>query len=175
MRLMLLRHAKAEKAEPGMDDHARQLDARGRADAAVIGAYVARHALIPDRAIVSTAQRTCDTWEHLAGALGAEVPATFEDRLYNAGAQAILAVVKKTAPAVRKLLVIGHNPGVHELARFLIASGDVEAREQLNEGLPTSGLVVIDFAADDWRKLHSHGGRLERFVTPRSLAAADRV
>src|SRR5262249_21539019 len=98
-----------------------------------------------------------------------------EERLYNAGAEAIIALVKKTAPAVRALLVIGHNPGLHEAARRLIASGDVETRERLNEGLPTSGLAVIDFAGKDWRKVHPHGGRLERFVSPRSLAEADRV
>ena len=107
--------------------------------------------------------------------LSASPPASFEERLYNAGAEAILAVVKETKPAVRTLMVIGHNPGLHEGARLLIASGDVEARERLNEGLPTTGLAVIDFAGKDWRKLHPHGGRLERFVTPRSLAAADRV
>jgi phosphohistidine phosphatase len=99
----------------------------------------------------------------------------YEDRLYNAGPEAIIALVKKTAPAVRSLLVVGHNPGLHEAARHLIASGDVEARERLNEGLPTSGLAVIDFAGKDWRKLHPQGGRLERFVSPRSLAEADRV
>ena len=91
------------------------------------------------------------------------------------GRTALLAVLKRTEPEVRSLLAIGHNPGLHDAARLLIASGDVEARERLNEGLPTSGLAVIDFAAADWRKLHAHGGRLERFVTPRSLAAADRV
>jgi phosphohistidine phosphatase len=83
--------------------------------------------------------------------------------------------VKATDPAVGALMVIGHNPGLHELARLLIASGDVEARERLNEGLPTSALAVIDFPGKDWRKVHPHGGRLERFVSPRSLAAADRV
>jgi phosphohistidine phosphatase len=61
---------------------------------------------------------------------------------------------------------------LHEAARLLIAAGDVEARERLSEGLPTSGLAVIEFTGSDWRKLHSHGGRLDRFVTPRSLAAA---
>ena len=99
----------------------------------------------------------------------------YEDRLYNAAPEAIIALLKKTAPAVRSLLVVGHNPGLHEAARRLIASGDVEARERLNEGLPTSGLAVIDFASKDWRKLHPQGGRLERFVSPRSLAQADRV
>jgi phosphohistidine phosphatase len=175
MRLMLLRHAKSEKAEPGLRDHERRLNDRGERDAETIGAYLARHGLLPDLVAVSTSQRTRQTWEHVAAMLSASPPASFEERLYNAGAEAILAVVKETKPAVRTLMVIGHNPGLHEGARLLIASGDVEARERLNEGLPTTGLAVIDFAGKDWRKLHPHGGRLERFVTPRSLAAADRV
>jgi phosphohistidine phosphatase len=175
MRLMLLRHAKSEKAEPGLRDHERRLNDRGKRDAETIGAYLARHGLLPDLVAVSTSQRTRQTWEHVAAMLSASPPASFEERLYNAGAEAILAVVKETKPAVRTLMVIGHNPGLHEGARLLIASGDVEARERLNEGLPTTGLAVIDFAGKDWRKLHAHGGRLERFVTPRSLAAADRV
>src|SRR6202158_1815504 len=174
-RLMLLRHAKAEKAEPGMGDHERRLNARGQSDAVLIGAYMARHALIPDAVMVSTARRTRETWERLAPALSNPPPATFEDRLYNAGTEAILAVVKTTAPAVGALLVIGHNPGLHEVARLLIASGDVEPRERLNEGLPTAGLAMIEFAADDWGQLHPQGGRLERFVGPRSLAEAHRV
>jgi len=86
-----------------------------------------------------------------------------------------VALVKETGPKVRTLLVLGHNPGLHEAARLLIASGDVEARERLNEGLPTAGLVVIDFAGKDWSKLHPRGGRIERFVSPRLLAEADRV
>ena len=122
-----------------------------------------------------TAERTRETWDRLAPALAAAPPVVYEERLYNAGAEAIIALVKETAAAVHTLLVIGHNPGLHDVARILIASGDVEARERLNEGLPTSGLVVIDFPVERWRKLHAHGGRLERFVSPRSLAAADRV
>jgi phosphohistidine phosphatase len=171
MRLILLRHAKSEKAEPGKRDHTRRLSGRGQNDAPLIGAYMARHALIPDLVRVSDAARTRETWERLASA----PPVTYEERLYDAGTEALLAAVKETAPEVRTLMVVGHNPGLYDLARLLIASGDVEARERLNEGLPTSGLAVIDFAGDTWRKLHPHGGRLERFVSPRSLAAADRV
>jgi phosphohistidine phosphatase len=175
MRLILLRHAKSEKAEPGKRDHTRRLSGRGQNEAPLIGAYMARHALIPDLVLVSDAARTRETWERLAPALSAAPRVTYEERLYDAGTEALLALIKETAPEVRTLMVIGHNPGLHDLARLLIASGDVESRERLNEGLPTSGLAVIDFAGDSWRKLHPHGGRLERFVSPRSLAAADRV
>jgi len=175
MRLMLLRHAKAEKAEPGQRDQERSLNARGRSDAETIGAYMARHKLLPDLAVVSSSRRTRETWERLFSVLAAEVAVSFEDHLYNARTDAILAVAKQTKSSVRTLLLIGHNPGFHDAARLLIASGDVEARERLNENLPTSGLVVIDFAGKDWRKLHAHGGRLEHFVTPRTLAEAGRV
>lgn len=173
MRLMLLRHAKSEKAEAGMPDRDRRLNARGQGDATTMGAYMARHQLTPDLALVSTAQRTRETWEQIAAQISTRSPPIFDRRLYNAGGDAILRVIEQTDQAVHSLLVIGHNPGLHDLARKLIASGDVEAREQLNEGLPTAGLAVIDFAAESWSKLHPHGGRLERFVTPRSLASAD--
>ena len=172
MRLMLLRHAKTEKAPPGMSDRDRALNPRGRKDGPTIGRYLAHHALIPGEVLVSTARRTRETWELVAKAMPSPPPATFEDRLYNAGPEAILAIVKEAGRSAPAVLVIGHNPGLHEAAMLLVASGDVEARERLNEGLPTSGLIVIDFAGNDWRKLHPKGGRLERFVTPRSLREA---
>jgi len=172
MRLMLLRHAKAEKASPGERDRERALNPRGRKDAAKIGAYLARHTLVPDRALVSDARRTRETWERLATAFAAPPLVAFDDRLYDAGPDLILDVIKETDRVIATLLVIGHNPGLHEAARLLVAAGNVDARERLNEGMPTSGLAMIEFAGGDWRKLHPHGGRLERFVTPRSLAAA---
>jgi phosphohistidine phosphatase len=170
MRLILLRHAKSEKAEPGMRDHERSLNPRGRRDIALIGAYMARHGLAPDLAAVSPAHRTRETWERLLVAFATAPPVVFDERLYNAKGEAIVATIKQIGGGAGSLLVLGHNPGLHDCARLLIASGDVEARERLNEGLPTSGLVVIDFAAENWRKLHQQGGRLEHFVWPRMLA-----
>ena len=67
--------------------------------------------------------------------------------------------------------MLGHNPGLHEAALMLVASGDIETRERLREGLPTAGLIIIDFAFDDWSKLHPQSGRLERFVSPKWLEA----
>src|SRR4051794_10018427 len=94
MRLMLLRHAKSEKAEPGMSDRDRGLTPRGRSDAARMGAYMAQHGLIPDRAIVSSARRTRETWEGLATAFSTPSRVNNEERLYNAGSDAILTVIK---------------------------------------------------------------------------------
>jgi phosphohistidine phosphatase len=171
MRLMLLRHAKAEKAEAGMRDRDRRLNARGRDDAARIAAHMARHALLPDRVIVSSAQRTRETWQHMAPAFSTGLPVGYEDRLYDAGTDSILAVIKATDRSASPLMVIGHNPGIYDTARLLLAHRGGEAH-QLDDGLPTSGLVVIDFAEDDWRKLAARSGRLKGFVTPRLLKSA---
>ena len=70
---------------------------------------------------------------------------------------------------MHSLLLVGHNPGLAELAALLIASGEIDARQRLIEKFPTAALAVIDFALDDWGKLHSRAGRLDRFVVPRAL------
>jgi phosphohistidine phosphatase len=171
-RLLLLRHAKAERSEPGKQDRARVLIERGREDAARIGAYMASHALLPDRVVLSPSARTQETWKYLGGEFTPAPAAISAERLYDAAPRDIIGVVKASPALASSLMLIGHNPGLHEAALMLIASGDIDARERLREGLPTAGLVVVDFAFDDWGKLHPHSGRLERFVSPKSLDAA---
>ena len=169
-RLMLLRHAKALKSEPGERDFDRALAARGMTDAEKLGAFLARHRLLPDRVVVSPAVRTSDTWARAALACPAAPPPVSDPRLYDAKAETILDIVKEAGTAAQ-VLIVGHNPGLHELAMLLIASGDVEMRERLRENLPTAGLVVIDFAVSAWRRVHPRSGRLELFVEPRTLDA----
>lgn len=168
MRLMLLRHAKAEKAESGMRDRDRRLNARGRDDAARIAAHMAAHDLRPDRVLVSSAQRTRETWERMASAFSPAPPVDYEDRLYESGTEAILTAIKATDRSAAALLVIGHNPGLYDTARLLLAQRGGPAHA-LDDGLPTAGLIVIDFAETDWRKLAARSGRLAGFVTPRLL------
>jgi phosphohistidine phosphatase len=171
-RLLLLRHAKSSWSEPGASDHERPLNRRGQEAAPRIGAYLARHKLIPDHVLVSTARRTRETWALVAAEAPAAPPATFTERIYDATPRALLEVFRQADPTAASLLVVGHNPGLQEVATALIASGDLEDRERLREKLPTGGLVVIDFAIADWTKLHTRSGRLERFVVPRMLEAA---
>ena len=171
-RLILMRHAQAEPSEPGKSDRSRVLTERGRKDAAKIGAYMASHGLIADRALISPAARTQETWKIAAPALRPPPPALAAEPLYDATPQAILGLIKDAAADVGSLLIIGHNPGVHEAAVTLIATGDIDTRERLREGLPTCGLVVIEFAFEAWSKLRPQCGRLERFVSPKWLEAA---
>jgi phosphohistidine phosphatase len=170
-RLMLLRHAKTERAAPGGRDHDRKLMKRGRADAPVLGAYMAHHDLAPDLALVSPAVRAQETWALAAAAFDKIPDMETDNRLYPGNTQKLLDLIAEPRK-VRKLLIVGHNPSLHEFALQLIASGDVKAREQLHDKLPTSGLVVIDLPIDDWALVRRHAARLERFVTPRLIAAA---
>ncbi len=171
-RLLLLRHAKSSWSEPGASDHDRPLNRRGQEAAPRVGAYLARHGLIPDLVLCSTARRARETWKLVAAEAPAAPAATFTERLYDATPRALIEVFRGAEPEAKSLLVVGHNPGLQEAATALIASGDLEDRERLREKLPTGGLVVIDFAIPDWSKLHPRSGRLERFVVPRMLEAA---
>jgi phosphohistidine phosphatase len=171
-RLLLLRHAAAERAGPGESDQARPLSAEGQADAAAVGAYLGSHSFRPDRVLVSMAARAQETWRQVAAALRAPPEAVSDRRIYNAAPQALLTVASETPDDARAVMLVGHNPGLHEMAMLLTATGDIETRERLCENLPTSGLVILDFALDRWSKLHPRSGRLERFISPKAIAGA---
>lgn len=166
-RLLLLRHAKTEPHTA--DDHGRDLTPRGRSDATEMGRYLASSELVPDMALSSTSLRTRETWRLASEAFPQPVAALFDRALYQAGVSTILDLVRQTLPTVRSLLVIGHNPGIAELMGRVATSGDANGLIALCEKVPTSSLAVIDFDEDGWAEIGKRGGRLERFVTPRSL------
>jgi len=171
-RLILLRHSTAARAEPGDSDQDRVLTAEGRADAALIGAYLANHSFRPDRVLISPAARTRETWRQIAAALRVAPEAAPDARIYNAPSQALFNIVAEAPDNAQSLMLVGHNPGLHELAVLLTATGDIETRERLRENFPTSGIAIIAFALDSWAKLHPRAGRLERFISPKLIAAA---
>lgn len=167
--LMLLRHAKS--AWPaGVADINRPLGERGRKAAPRMGDYMKQHELVPERALVSTAKRAQETWQLVAAALPTGIAVENTRAIYEVGAAQILSVLRATDPAVRTLLVVGHNPGLEDLAFQLVGSGDADLRMRMADKFPTAALAVLEFEATGWRELAPGGARLRRFVTPRSLA-----
>lgn len=169
-RLILFRHAKTERAAPGQADLDRELTDRGHGDAATMGAYIASHGLAPSHVLVSPARRTRQTWDIMAPRIAPPPRTAIDERIYDASPERLFRLVETADPAATTLLIVGHNPGLHELAVALTATGDIDAREQLREKFPTSALAVLDFAFKDWRDLHPQSGRLDRFISPRLLA-----
>ena len=170
-RLLLLRHAKSDRP-PGVADRDRPLNERGTASARLMGGYVARHSLVPSRVLCSPSQRTRETLAEMAPHWPATVKVVYEERLYATTPKTILALICEQDAKAETLMVIGHNPELHEAAELLIAAGDVSLRERLREKFPTCAFAAIDFAANAWSRIHDHSGRLDRYVTPRSIAAA---
>ncbi len=90
--------------------------------------------------------------------------------LYGADPSELLQLIHETsAQDPKQLLIVAHNPGLHELALGLIASGDRDGRDTLASNLPTTGVAIIDFATDDWSHVRFRSGKLERFVSPKLL------
>ena len=174
--LLLLRHAKSSWEEPGQKDHARPLNPRGRAAAAAARDVIRNLGLVPDVVLVSSARRTLQTLEALAP--WDETPIIeMMDGLYLASPERILRIIAGVSETVRSLMVVGHNPGLHELAMLLVgghgASSNSNNAHQLAEGFPAGALAEFS-VPQSWRELAAGGGtaagRLVRFIRPRDLA-----
>jgi phosphohistidine phosphatase len=167
-RLILFRHAKAEPRGAGMDDFDRPLAERGRADAALMGQVLAREGLVPDLALVSPARRASETWICAREAFPA-AKAELRRDLYNAGPETIREAVEEAADAADTVLVVGHNPGLHELAVELLIEGAASAAEveRVAARFPTAtaAALLIDAAGrasfDGLFLAKEHGGEGE--------------
>jgi phosphohistidine phosphatase len=168
-RLMLLRHAKAVP-QGLLADENRPLTERGRQDMASVAAFVEAQKLVPDLAVVSPSLRTRETWELLLPAFQKAPVHRFDPRLYAASMESILYLVQETGADVSTLLLIGHNPGFEELTRLLSGAGETDALIRFGGAMPTASLAVIDLAGA-WSAVEPRTGRLEIFVTPKSLGA----
>jgi phosphohistidine phosphatase len=171
-RLMLLRHAKALRAE-GMADFDRPLKAVGRNDARQIGEFMATHRLQPGFALVSTALRARETFDLVDIFLHPPPERVDEPRIYEASADALFDIVRGLPPGQPSVLLVGHNPGFEELAGELIFVRNEAALAGRRWHIPTGALTVIDFATDGWNKIERRSGALALFVTP-GHAAADK-
>ncbi|WP_165491118.1 SixA phosphatase family protein [Lichenihabitans psoromatis] len=149
-RLLLLRHAKAEMAPNGQADHDRRLSSRGLRDAREVGAVIERQGWSPDFMLVSDAARTRETLEQAMPQQTASRTIEITPALYDATAPDILALIRTIPDTATSLLVIGHNPGIGELARQLAAAGSLPDLHRLATRFPTSALAVIALSAEHW-------------------------
>lgn len=166
-RLILLRHAKSSWAHD-VEDHERPLSGRGVKAAPLMGAWLARNGLVPDLALVSTARRAQQTWALAAPELGKPVKSLDSGAIYEAEAETILAAIRAVKRSVETLIVVGHNPGLEELARLLMKDDGGEAGSHLREKFPTAAVAVLS-CAGAWTDLGSHSCALEHFMTPKML------
>lgn len=170
-RLILLRHAKTEKDSASGKDQDRCLDARGESDAVEIGAWLAANGYLPDIALVSTATRTRQTWDRISPYMP-HCRIKYRDDLYLAETEQLFKIIRSAKGEPENLLVLGHNPGLHELAWNLTGKSSAADRRALGENLPTAAAAIIDFAIATWQEIADQKGTLKVFVSPKRLREA---
>jgi phosphohistidine phosphatase len=165
--LTLLRHAKSGWDAPVARDFDRPLNARGRKAARAMGREMRRLGLGFDLVLASPAARVTETLAELAQGYGAAVDTQFDETIYLAPVDALLAMVRAADDGDARLLLVGHNPGMEQLALVLSPPGPL--RDEIAAKYPTGALTEIAFDTDHWQDVAPGAGRLERFIRPREL------
>jgi phosphohistidine phosphatase len=166
MTLYLLRHAKSSWDEPGLADHERPLAPRGRRATELIAKHIRRERIAPELVLCSTARRARETFEGIAPAIGDDLEVRFEDDLYGASADELLARLQAVPDTVESAMLIGHNPSIQALALCLAAGG--EGLDRLGRKYPTGALATLTLDVP-WPELAPAAATLTGFVRPRDL------
>jgi phosphohistidine phosphatase len=166
--LILIRHAKSDWDDPGLDDHDRPLTARGQRSAPRIGAWLRRNGFMPDAVLCSTAERTRETWDGIAAQLARPPAPVYSRGLYLAAPADMLNAIRDSEAG--RLAVIGHNPGIGSLARSLCRTPPDHPKFGF---YPTGATLVLDFDADDWSEIAPGQAEVAGFAVPRELPDPD--
>jgi phosphohistidine phosphatase len=173
-RLILMRHARASRPN-ATPDFERTLEASGEASATLVRHWLAANLPRPDFALISAARRTRETFDVLSGGMAGTF-VEFEPRLYNADYRDILDLVREVPDSARTLFVLGHNPGIADMA-FRLANrreSDQSALENLARYVPTASFALLTLPPTmPWAKLELGSAKLMRFLRPSDLGGVD--
>lgn len=160
--LLLLRHAKSSHKDETLSDIDRPLNKRGTGDAQLIGGVLRRKKIKPDLIVCSPSERTRQTLNLMLEPARLKVEVKFDDRVYEASAGVLFAVLKQVTDS-NTVMLIGHNPGLEDLFESLTGK---------NLTLPTAALAHIELSVDQWSRVRTGMGHLVERLTPKELKAA---
>jgi len=166
-RLYLFRHAKSSWDEPTLNDRERQLAPRGKRAAKLIRGHLQEHQIKPELVMCSPAERARQTLAGVAAALGGSTQIVVDEELYTFSAKELLVIIQAIEPKLGSVMVIGHNPAMHDLALHLAEAG--EQLDALTHKFPTAALATLELECH-WAELGARAARLSGFVRPKDLA-----
>jgi len=156
--LVLVRHGKAEAPQAGLDDHARALTLEGREASARLAERLVAAGVVPDLALVSSSNRTVQTFKRMAMVLGA-TPTRVEDDLYESAGERYMSVLTRAGDA-KVVLVVGHEPTTSHVAAWLAGPGSLKRPlQKIALGMTTSGAAILEFDGA-WADLDHRAARL---------------
>lgn len=166
-RILLLRHAKSDRDNPGLPDFERPLAKRGLKDAPRMGAVLSAFDSVPDRILASPARRAKETAELVAKACGYKKAIEWHESFYGGDAEDLIAALQRLPDSVDQVLLVGHNPTMEETVSALISGDDSDAIVMM----PTAALACIQVDIDNWADLETERGILQWFLIPRLVKA----
>lgn len=170
-RLFLLRHGKAQPADGSTEDFDRTLMLSGMQDAAAMARYLRKNDHSVELILCSASARTTQTAELVLHELQSEIE--YRDALYLADATKLLAAVRGAPATANSLMLVGHNPGLENIATLLarepVRRQERARHEALEEKFPTSALAILDFDVGRWRDVEKGAGKLVDFVRPKDI------
>lgn len=171
--LGLLRHGKSSWDDPALRDFDRPLKRRGREASMRIGEELRRRGLGFDLIVASPAARVVETIEHFEQGFGEPLKPRFQEYVYAASVQGLLNILVATADSVERLLLVGHNPGLQDLASTLASDEDPLAAAVAGH-FPTAAFALIELRVESWKEVQPRTGRIVEFLKPRELGGGRR-
>jgi phosphohistidine phosphatase len=170
LRLLLLRHAKSDWANPELADRDRPLSKRGQAAAEAMACYIIEHRLFPDLILCSSAQRTRETLLPLLSRIRREVDIRVLHSLYDQSEENYLPIIQAHGAGAQTLMIIGHNPATENTARTLFGAGSQDLKRDMELKYPSGALAVYSSPkTETWSALAPGESQLDGFVKPRDL------
>ncbi|AXX85011.1 SixA phosphatase family protein [Aliarcobacter skirrowii] len=157
--LILIRHAKSDWSNPLLDDFERPLNKRGSKNAPFMAKILKKEIQKPDLIISSPSFRTKLTLEYFLKKFEYKGEVIFEKSIYEAPFENLLKVIKNVDDKYKTIFLIGHNPGLNDLANFLLGS--------FEDNIPTSGVLKIDFDTNSWKNISKDNSKLIFFKYPK--------
>jgi phosphohistidine phosphatase len=142
--LLLLRHAKSDRSDASLDDHARPLNERGRRAARRVGKLLREQKLLPERVLCSSATRALETARGVLETSRSEAPLDVHRELYLSSPSEYVKVLQGVPDELQRVLVVGHNPDLEDLLERLTGA---------SEPLPTAALAMLGLPISKWQKL----------------------
>lgn len=167
--IVLLRHAKSSWDDPLLDDFDRPLAKRGRKAAKQIGEWLKQRGIEPALVLCSASERTRETLDLVLPALKADPVIVYERRLYLADASDLLDRLHEIADDVPSVLMVGHNPGMQDLALALAPKRMRRERRRLAEKFPTAAVAWFRTGAKHWSDIKPNETELLAYVRPADL------
>jgi len=164
----LLRHAKSSWDDVDLPDRLRPLAPRGVRAAAAVERHLSATAVAPDLVLCSPARRAVQTWEGVAPGVPQDTAVEIDEAIYHADGDELFARLRVVPSEIGSVLLVGHNPGLQDLAVNLVGSGDVGLRERLLTKFPTGALTTLEVPGD-WHDLTWGAATLLAYVVPRDL------